>query len=271
MLNTPDFDMAEVENNMKRFSHNNPNRFSAWYPQVKNICNTPETEIIPVSSQLVVSIIDDKLDDAVDELNQIAEKIFDFAQIHGYPVFIKNGLFSSKHSWDNTCCITEDCDPLMHIARIIYDWETIGRSPSFEIIVRKMIQTTPAFHAFDGNMPVTREFRFFSDGESITGYQPYWPLNAIEGHPVDCEQWKERLCAISLLTVEEQATLVGKASIIGAVLAGEWDNDIPVKSDRWSIDFLQDKDGKWWMIDVAQAHESYCSTPDQGFISLCEK
>ncbi len=255
------------EEYLQRLSDENPNRFSAWYPKVNAVCDTPETLVLPFTVSMLRSIVNEDPDSAIEELEQLVEKIHEFAEEHGYPVFLKNGLFSSKHDWQETCCVYEDSDLLNHICRIVYTWEMVGNSPSLELVVRKMIKTEPICHAFHGRMPITREFRFFSSGGTITGYQPYWPQKAIEDHSPDQCDWQARLQKISQLTAEDEKDLVEKATSIAKALTGAW-NECPEKVDNWSIDLLQDAEGDWWMIDAAQEHQSYKMTEDEGLVIL---
>src|SRR5438874_2216865 len=85
-----------------------------------------------------------------------------------------------------------------------------------------------------------------------------WLFELLDGRPVpgweafiaDLEDWRELLAAASILEdedIEEIATLAGWAS--GAVGGG-----------YWSIDFLQDRHGKWFLTDMADGDRSWKPT-----------
>ena len=259
----------DVKKESIELAQNNPNRFSAWYPAVKNVVDTPKTSILSMSYELVSDILDNRgSDEAMQEIKRLSDEVHAFAKVHGYPVFLKNGLFSAKHDWQNTCCVSEGSNVIANIAGIVARWGMVGATPSFELVVRKMIDTIPAFHAFYGEMPITREFRFFSSAENVVSYQPYWPEGAIERQSVDVDNWRELLASMNQLTPLEKTELIAKASLVASKLSGEWPDFHAEKSDSWSIDFLQDKHGNWWLIDVAQAHESYKMNDHEGLVAL---
>jgi hypothetical protein len=106
-------------------------------------------------------------------------------------------------------------------------------------------------HAYDG-MPVTREFRLFVDGERVTHAQPYWPEQAVaDGRPNrNYGAWRRGLALASKATRHERDLLATLASRAGSALGG-----------AWSVDLLQDADGKWWLTDCAVAETSYRYEP----------
>jgi len=158
------------------------------------------------------------------------------------------------------------------------------------VAIRERIETVPIFRAFRG-FPVTREFRLFVrgsllptfrpdriraedkdvkdfslaghfpmpefDGPAISVYhvQPYWPAAAVEGHTQEGGYWRDRLAEISTLSPGEyrKLCLMAGSALLGFDFVEEHD---------WSMDFLQDVSGAWWLTDMATARSSYRWDPD---------
>lgn len=91
-----------------------------------------------------------------------------------------------------------------------------------------------------------KERRYFVSGAEIRCHHPYWPEEAFLDHTNEGD-WREKLADLNHESAEEIERLSGYARLIGAVLP----------EDSWSVDFAKTKDGKWYLIDMALAHESY--------------
>lgn len=80
----------------------------------------------------------------------------------------------------------------------------------------------------------------------------YWPEDAIKfyGHSKIWEStnWREQLQELNTESEIEITILTNYAEKVASVLDG-----------AWSVDFAKDKEGKWWLIDMALAKESYHS------------
>jgi len=217
-----------------------------WYPAIKNIVNTPDTMIVPVSTDLQFALAGDPMTPELkEELDSIVCKFHVFASKVGYPVFIKNSLFSSKHGWNKTCFIeNEDANIVEHIANICSDWYCVSNDFSLYLVFRAFIKTEPAFHAFYGGMPVTKERRYFIEGGKVIGHHPYWPPESIESPSVD--NWEHLLDRINFESPSEITVLTSLSEQIGEVLPG-----------AWSVDWLFGDDGIWYCIDMAEKQKSY--------------
>ena len=113
-------------------------------------------------------------------------------------------------------------------------------------MARKIIETIPAFNAFSGKMPITKEVRYFFKNHKITCRHPYWPEHALERSVHNDKNWKLKLKAMNSLSKEDKETLE------------ELTNKVVVEFDGyWSIDWLKSKDGKWYAIDMAIGDDSY--------------
>lgn len=75
----------------------------------------------------------------------------------------------------------------------------------------------------------------------------YWPAEALEGHVHDVPDWRELLAESHRLADEDLALL--ETASVGAVRACGY--------GEWSVDFALDRAGKYWLIDMAMAADSY--------------
>ena len=245
-------EMEKNEKNRYNMAGKNPNQFSNWYPSVlKSGAKVPKTLIFELEFNVIKAVLSEnkKVLDRCKEMQELEKKVNAvFDEFKTDVLFIKNGLYSGKHSWKYSCCIKRGDNVANHIACIVYEWAIRSNDESNELIVREMIDVDPAFHAFDGNMPITEEYRLFSkDGETYA-YQPYWPEDAIR--EPSCDDWKERLNKISMPSKE----LLEKMSKISSKVTKSLKGD-------WSVDFLIDKKGNTYLIDMATSERSYKS-PD---------
>lgn len=171
-------------------------------------------------------------------------------------VFLRGGHFSGKHDWEDTCFVREPSEMFAHVLAIVEAGEMASPIgfPLHTWAVRELLDVQPRFHAFRGRMPIVREFRFFAEDGAVLGWQPYWPKDSIE-RPEGCDDWERGLQEMSALTEDERLYLFVLASSVSAAMALSGDRD------AWSIDFLQDRTGKWWMTDMALMADSFIS-PD---------
>lgn len=226
-----------------------PTAYENWAPAVASAgVSAPDTVAVPLSFDLQELMLDGKKisDECQANIDEIVKAVAMMGEKHGFPVFIKTSFVSNKHDWLKSCSLgTADRDTVIqHLESIIGLQGFTDYMVAPSLLVRQMLETDAAFHAFYGKMPVTQEFRFFASKGKVEGYQAYWPENAIEEPSV--EDWKERLKKISELGPRDQAKLTDMAASVTRRLEGEW-----------SVDFLKDRHGKWWLIDMAEAGRSF--------------
>jgi len=122
------------------------------------------------------------------------------------------------------------------------------------LIARKLIPTTAVFLAFDGNLPITKERRYFVQDDKVVCHHPYWPPDAFVRRDGGCwaneaifPRWRKALCDMNQQDAEEVELLSRLSSDIGRELGG-----------AWSVDWLwSEQEGQWYMIDMAEADKSY--------------
>lgn len=167
-------------------------------------------------------------------------------RLGGYPVFIRTESSSDKHSWKNSCYLTSSSDIGRHVYALV-EHSLIADLPCDFFAVRRLIPTVPICTAFYGDMPVAKECRVFTRDGEVACHHPYWPDEAFEhdGKRRDGVT-DEQIRQLQELSAEETAEVERQAAYIAKYIDG-----------AWSVDFLQDSDGKWWCIDMALASSSY--------------
>lgn len=231
----------------------NKNAFSNWFGAVQTSgVRFPETITHPLSIDLQCSMMGELAEtDLEKEVDQLVSVIAQFGEKHGFPLFIKTSFTSSKHYFEESCSLpSADRDVVMRHVYNLYEYQSMCSPHPFtpELIIREMIEVDPVFHAF-ANMPVTEEFRVFARDGKLEAYQPYWPVAAIENPSVT--DWKERLATIKSPKAEDLKYMTEYAEKISKSLGG-----------YWSVDFLRGKDGRLWLIDMADGNQSYVNKID---------
>jgi hypothetical protein len=171
------------------------------------------------------------------------------------PVFLRTGHTSGKHEWSRTCWLEDPSQLELHVGTLVEHSAMADMMglPTNTWAVREPIPTRPLFrcegyHGF----PVTREFRLFVDGIGVYHIQPYWPPDAVEqGRPTH-PHWRLRLMEASDLGASERAELVTLAKVARRKILHAHDDGGP-----WSVDVLQDRNGRWWITDMADAERSF--------------
>lgn len=208
----------------------NQNSMCYWYPRASNLgVPTPTTLFCDLDSVSVAY----------------------FAKQLGFPCFLRTDLCSGKHDWKDSCFIPDEASIPSHVEKVLESnvrWQMLGIEPQ-AFVVREFLQLQTLFNAFSGSMPINKERRYFvKDGDVLCSH-PYWEVSTFNNHPArmaEGDDWKEKLEILSKRNAAEIFILDDYASRIGKAIGGEW-----------SIDFAQDIHGKWWMLDMALAYNSY--------------
>jgi len=245
----PHMPTEEEIQEMEERNNKQPNHLENWFPAVIAAkVPYPETRIIAFPRDVYESMtkaFDGKPigEKAVKWLEFVHAKI---ENSFGYPCFLRSSITSDKHSWKNSCYI----DNMMALKNnIVGILEYCCMSPYLRpttFVVRKLIPTKTVFTTFYGDMPITKERRYFVKGDKVVCHHPYWPEEAFLEQENLPDNWKELLAEMNAESTEEIQLLTQMAESVGRYLKG-----------YWSIDFLCDKDGKWWCIDMATGAESY--------------
>lgn len=221
------------------------NCISYWFPRLKAAgLPVPETRIVQTEARLIC-LLDGEDPPEAEEWERFQADIVRAADEEiGYPLFLRSGHYSGKHSWKRTCYVGVAEQLMGHIANIINDGECASffGFPWDTWAVRELLSTRPIGTAFWGEMPITREVRAFVDGGEIECLHPYWPFTGcLEDEGFTLEQWGE----LSQLTERDEAIVRLLAERAGMALGG-----------RWSVDLLDIERG-WYVTDVARAEDSF--------------
>ena len=227
------------------------NCISSWLPKLNALgIRTPKTVLVECKHDFAMWILgcDEPENKFPDE--QVAAQVLEACNAIGYPCFLRTGQTSNKHDWDETC-FSDSPEKVQKHVNSLGLFSAMVDLPANVFAVREMIPTAPVFYAFDGNMPITREFRFFSENGRITHMQPYWPPLSIK--KASDPDWKEKLAVMNAISGVEYTELAEKSNLISLQMDREW-----------SIDWLQDKNGEWWCTDMAIGSRSYRWDPKTG-------
>lgn len=212
-----------------------------WYPLIKHLdIPMPRTEI-PITKE-----INDwwRLLDGEDPLSEEEKQTIRDAAIKvgGYPVFMRSDLCSGKHSFERTCFVQNEDVVIRQIWALVDD-NCCHDLMMESIVIREYIPPAASFKAFQG-LPIAPERRYFVRDGEVMCHHPYWIEDAIH-NPSD-DGWQEALEYMNAELPHEIEMLSSYATMIAQELGGDW-----------SIDFMLGMDGRWYMIDMATAMQSW--------------
>jgi len=241
------------------------NSMTFWFPILDQIgMRVPETHFVQMPELAIVlleGIQDEHTERFVDDLTRAMDSI-------GYPCFLRTESLSCKHDWVDTCYIAEKQTKEQMYSRLykMLEFSSIVAMPNglphSVFAVRKLIPTAPMFHAFN-SMPITKEVRVFVEEGHVESGHPYWPTEAFKREnyrnnvfvqlPPDL---RDKLIELQTITQSDADEIYLQALYVAGHFRG-----------KWSIDFLQDTKGDWWITDMALAECSYrIEKPGEGDI-----
>jgi hypothetical protein len=116
--------------------------------------------------------------------------------------------------------------------------------PFIGVAIRELIRLQVGFTAFYGKLPIGAERRYFISDGAVVCHHPYWIEAAIQKPTI--KNWKRVLADLN----EEHYTEVALLTEYAWEIAQQFEGN-------WSVDFCRGTDGKWWLIDMATAHNSW--------------
>lgn len=235
---------------VEKTSHNS---LAYWFPRIRDAgLPVPTTVLVETGDCQLIELCDGK---TPTDFDKFCQEIKEAGNQVGWPCFLRTGEGSGKHNWDRTCNLTSASEIGQHVYALVEWSECVDLCglPYHVWAVREFLPTLPLGRlASYGNMPLCREFRFFTKSGKVACYHPYWPLEAIEQGSPDWE-WEpvSGMRALEILPreVEDLTPLAERA---GAACP----------DDDWSIDFLWTSRG-WFLTDMAIAARSYHWEPCQ--------
>jgi len=229
------------------------NSMTYWCPLIRNLpIPQPKTIIVKLRADYwdIMAVCDGDgaaIETQMDEIQEACDAI-------GTPLFLRTSHTSGKHSWNDTCYVSDFSKIRQHISALVVDtaWKEIGIEA---LVFREYIEMNSTFTAFRGKMPVNPERRYFIRDGKIQCHHPYWveesiaesdkPFAAI-GKSNLVPNWRELLAVLNTETPEEVVLLSKYALVVADVLHG-----------YWSVDFCMAKDENWYLIDCALGESSW--------------
>ena len=250
----------------------NPNNLSFWFPKVKDCgFRVPETIVIPVPDPVVEAFFQEEPGDKERIRAFIHETVIpEVRKMKGLP-FIKNGCYSGKFNFKHCCPADIEEETIMDCVSTI-QYESLCRFTSgvTEIVLRERIPAEEHAGTIYGGMPLQTEFRVFYDFDRLV------PLYCVN-------YWDRDYCRDAIHRNPDDGK---KYDILYPHILGEYQRKVPFliteilqKLPRvtgltglWSVDFLLDKDGTFWLIDMAVAQQSaYWDPYKVGVLALLKK
>ena len=227
-------------------------RLSYWFPKVRDAgLPVPATAWVDVSSEeqddLVAMVGDGK---EARLLDRLCDRIWAAAETLGIaPYFLRTDYTSAKHDWKRTCYLPSRAVLPSHVACLVECslMANIMGLPIDRFVVRELLPTVPAFHAFNGRMPITREFRIFVRDGVIEHLQPYWSPDVFSNDRTAwVSNWRLLLETLSKLDEFERGMLELWTRKASAAVPG-----------FWSVDWLWVPVRGWVLTDMAEGSQSY--------------
>lgn len=234
----------------------NKNCISFWLPRIEDRVPTPRTSLIRIEpirwTDSYLSLCDGGFPEAVTVVADWVKRVGEGSgrsgrEGLGFPLFLRTGLTSGKHSFEHTCFVRSA--DIMEIERCVaglVEFSAMAGFVGLEVGVwaaRQYLSVEPVFRCTAyGNMPVITERRYFVRGGELLYSIPYWPEGALLDGKPDREDWRSLLPIVQQEFSEKAAQMAIKC---GEACGGDW-----------SVDVLLTRDG-YFVTDMAIAQESW--------------
>lgn len=237
----------------------NESSMDYWYPMVKDHLPCPKTESITLPDDVINTFrkaIYGRAEKDIIEENLVVIK--EVANRIGYPLFMRSDQGSGKHDWETTCYVKSEEDLCQNIFNL-FGWHEMAGIMGLSyksLYFRELLDIEPLFIAFWGNMPIGKERRVFVRDGKVLCIHPYWEQEAIlssNKHPLP-DDWQQ-IVADSNNVEDGIEILTEYGEKFSQLVPG-----------YWSVDFIQDRFGKWWFIDAARGEISWHPEPCEHII-----
>lgn len=238
------------------------NRLTYWYPKLKMLEDVlPKTLIIPYPHYSFLEFIETgKFTEnfTFETCQNLLNSCWDAVEQLNFNAFIRTDLSSAKHCGEAGCVIRRKEDLLPVLSMLVSDNELkfgIGGPIPESLVFRQHLKLNSKFEAFEG-LPIANEWRFFASKEKTECFHFYWPDEAFENlHERDLpttKDWKHKLKLLKNKTSDQKLTSLSDLAKIATREVG-----MAERGKTWSVDFAEDLNGKFWLIDMADAKESW--------------
>lgn len=244
----------EIFNRTSQEDKSDPNTFSNWFGRLKTHFKTPRSVITSLTfDEMMLLKPDEKSTDqeAIQQFNTRLNQLVQDAGLH-YPIFMKNGVFSNKFDFEESCLINTPDEFFDKLYNIIYGGYMVGARLSNEVVLRELV-TVPQDVKIYNAMPLNIEFRAFVnfDTQEIVEILDYWHDSIASRLPPEQVE----------LFKQHKETMAPKFEQFKVILQTELQNALRNKefdlNGSWSVDFLLDVNNELWLIDMAFAGQSW--------------
>ena len=244
----------EIFNRTSQEDKSDSNTFSNWFGRLNTHFKTPSSIITSLAfDEMMLLKPEEKSTDqvAIQQFNDRLNQLVQDAGLH-YPIFMKNGVFSNKFDFEESCLINSPDEFFDNLYNIIYGGCMVGARLSNEVVLRELIdvpQDVKIYHA----MPLNIEFRAFVnfDTQEIVEILDYWHDSIVSRLPPEQVE----------LFKQHKEKMAPKFEQFKAILQTELQNALRNKefdlNGSWSVDFLLDVNNELWLIDMAFAGQSW--------------
>ena len=244
----------EIFNRTSQEDKSDPNTFSNWFGRLKTHFKTPRSIITSLTfDEMMLLKPEEKSTDqvAIQEFNTRLNQLALDAGLH-YPIFMKNGVFSNKFDFEESCLINSPDEFFDKLYNIIYGGCMVGARLSNEVVLRELVAVPQDVKIYNA-MPLNIEFRAFVnfDTQEIVEILDYWHDSIASRLPPDQVE----------LFKQHKEKMAPKFEQFKAILYEELQNALRNKefdlNGSWSVDFLLDANNELWLIDMAFAGQSW--------------
>lgn len=267
------FDPEEMEEQIRRGHEiwlkeekENPNNFSYWYDKIKHIPGVPKSIILKFPDWMLDALVSGNVTDR-DMICRYFERYvtpivineLGFKPFKNHTIFMKNGCFSDKFDFNNSCKIEEITTEniVNHFLNLEYDalmYETYG---DLELVFREYIWATndyldeAIYPTIYNGMPLRVELRAFYDFDKNEYLYDnfYWDWDyCYDNLPDEDKETFEK----------EYKNLYDKYLAERANIQKFLEENLKDVDLRgiWSVDVLVDANGNYRLIDMAIAERS---------------
>lgn len=230
----------------------NPNSALYWLPAAKKAAEfyddvyVPETEVVQFDFMEALMMLEGARPESFPwgELDSAACEL-------GWPVFVRTDLTSAKHRGLDAVQANH-ADAVERVAEALVRESARKMMKPAAFLVREWIDVDSEFEAFDG-LPIGVEFRVFATPDEVLCTHYYWPEESIEKANLPETLWKSRRDG---LKHARQPPWMDAAACTAAFEA-DFQHGVDEPSRAWSVDFARDEDGRWYLIDMALAEDSW--------------
>lgn len=262
LFNIKEITKAEIEEGRRNWINglqSDPNRFSYWFDKILCVedhdIQLPTSIVVNIPEELFDRFFLEKKTDKQVVSDWLEKVVMPIVSKTTLPIFIKNGNFSNKFDFNNSCLLRDkSLEGLVnHVCNIQYTGLMLETDGYLELVLREWIEPEPETECIYNGMPLRPEMRLFYDFDEHKYLYDvnYWDWDychkAISKNPQDLEVYERQYPIISEKLAYRRDMLF--PTIIKAL------ESVTELKGKWSVDFILDAQGAW-LIDMAVAQRS---------------